>query len=236
MQQPAQLYRVFTKKRWLSYGECLADRLTIRESADRCNLVVSTAFYWRHRFLGTQEQPPKLKGIVEADVTNVLESRKGDRNLDRKVRRRGGNVSKRGLSDERVPILVAVDRSGTTACPALPSVTADSVQCALEPRIDDDNLLVTDGNNVYPSCTKSLGIKHEALNQSTGEGVRGAIHIRTVNNRYSGKKGFLHHCRGVSSIYLGKFLRWYDRRALLKSSPRSCLATAIGGECIQFEN
>ena len=158
------------------------------------------------------------------------------RNLDRKARRRGGKASKRGLSDEQVPILVAVDRSGTTACSVLPSVTADSVQCALEPRIDDDILLVTDENNVYPPCAKSLGIKHEALNQSTGEQVHGAIHIQTVNNRHSGIKGFLHHYRGVSSKYLGNYLRWYDRRALLKSSPKSYLATAIGGECIQFQN
>ena len=47
-------------------------------------------------------------------------------------------------------------------------------------------LLVTDGNNVYPPCAKALGIKHEALNQSAGERVRGTIHIQTVNNRHSG--------------------------------------------------
>ena len=46
------------KEGCLTYGECLADGLTIRESAERCNLAVSTAFHWRHRFLGMQEQPP----------------------------------------------------------------------------------------------------------------------------------------------------------------------------------
>ena len=140
-----------------------------------------------------------FNGIVEADETYVLESHKGDRNLDRKVRRRGGKASKPSLSDEQVPILVAVGRSGTTACSVLPSVTADSVQCALEPRIDDDILLVTDGNNVYPPCEKAVGIKHEALNQSAGERVRGAIHIQTVNNGHSGIKSFLRDYRGVSS-------------------------------------
>ena len=90
--------------------------MTIRDSAKRCNLAVSTSFRWRHRFLGTQDPAPSnLKGIVEADETYVLESRKGDRNLERKPRKRGGKASKRGLSDEQVPILVAVDRSGTTA-------------------------------------------------------------------------------------------------------------------------
>ena len=211
--------------------------MTVRESAEHCNFAVSTAFRWRHRFLGTQDQnPPKLNGIVEADETYVLKSRKGDRNLDRIPRRRGGKASKRGLSNEQVPILVAVDRSGTTTCSVLPSVTADNVKCVLEPKIDDDILLVTDANNVYPPCAKPLGIKHEALNQTIRERVRGALHIQTVNNRHSRFNGFLRRYRGISSKYPGNYLRWFERHDLLKSSPRSYLATASGGQCIRFAN
>ena len=34
------------------------------------SIAVSTSIFWRHRFLGTQEQTlPNLKGIVEADET-----------------------------------------------------------------------------------------------------------------------------------------------------------------------
>ena len=187
--------------------------------------------FWAHR-----TSPPKLKGIVEVDETYVLESQKGNRNLDRKARRRSGKASKRGLSDELVPILVAAGRSGTTTCSVLPSVTADNVQAVLELRIDDDILLVTNGNNVYPPCAKSLGIKHEALNQSAGERVRGAIHIQTVNTRHSRFKDFLRGFRGVSTKYPGNYLRWFERRDILKSSPRSYLATATGGPYIQFAN
>ena len=242
------LHGLHKKDRWLAYGECLSDGMTIRDSAKRCKLTVSTSFRWRHRFLGTQDpDPSNLKGIVEADETYVLESRKGDRNLDRKARRRGGKASKRGLSDEQVPILVAADRSGTTACSVLPSVTAASVQSALKPRIDDDILLGHGSVNscleicprnafLAPPCAKALGIKHEALNQSAGERVRGTIHIQTVNNRHSGIKGFLRHYRGVSSKYLGNYLRWYGRSDLLKSSPGSYLAVAIEGPPTRFAN
>ena len=231
------LHGLHKKERWLAYAECLVGGMTIRDSAKRCNLAVSTSFRWRHRFLGTQDPAPSnLKGIVEADETYVLESRKGDRDLDRKPRKRGGKASKRGLSDEQVPILVAVDRSGTTASSVLPSVTAASVQSALEPRIDDDILLVTDGNNVYPPCAKALGIRHEALNQSAGERVRGAIHIQTVNSRHSGIKGFLRYFRGVSTRYPGNYLRWYERSQLHKSAARSYLAVAIEGPPTRFAN
>ena len=178
----------------------------------------------------------KIKNIIKVDETYVLESRKGERNLDRKARRRGGKASKRGLSDEQLPILFAVDRSGTTTCSVLSSVTGDNVQAVLEPRIDDDIILVTDGNNIYPPCAKSLGIKHEALNLSAGERKRGAFNISRVNNRHSLFKDFLHRFRGVSSKYLGNYLRWFERYTLQKSSPGSYLAIAIWSQSPRFAN
>ena len=64
--------------------------------------AVSTAFRWRHRFLAAARSDSEvLKGIVEADETYVLESRKGARGLGRKARRRGGKAKKRGLSRGR---------------------------------------------------------------------------------------------------------------------------------------
>ena len=83
------------KDKWLSFGACLADGLTVRASAKRCGLAVNTALRWRHRFLAAKDlKARKLTGIVEADEPCVLESRKGARNLERKARRRGGRASK----------------------------------------------------------------------------------------------------------------------------------------------
>ena len=84
-----------------------------------------TAFRWRHRFLAAARSDSEvLKGIVEADETYVLESRKGARGLGRKARRRGGKAKKRGLSREQVLVLMAADRSGTTVSAVLPRVDA----------------------------------------------------------------------------------------------------------------
>ena len=93
--------------------------------------------------------------------------------------------------------------------------------------INDDILLVTDGNTVYPPCAKSLGVKHEALNQSAGERMRGAVHIQTGNSRHSGLKDVPRRYRGVSSKYLDTYPRWFERCDLLGTSPGSCLAMAI---------
>lgn len=231
------------KEAWLTFGQCLADGDTVKASAERCGVAVSTAFRWRHRFLAAiKTAAGKLRGIVEADETFVLASRKGDRvwtrakdgkaapNLpDRKARKRGGKAKKRGLSDEQVPVLVAADRSGTTVSAVLPSVTADAIRAVLAPVLDKDALLVTDGNTSYPPCAAALGVSHETLNQSAGDRVRGELHIQTVNNRHSRLKDFLRARRGIATRYLDSYLHWFHLVGLHPNpTPRYCLAAAMG--------
>ena len=225
------------KDKWLSFGACLADGLTVRASAERCGLAVNTALRWRHRFPAAKDlKARKLTGIVEADETYVLESRKGARNLERKARRRGGKASKRGLSDEQVPILVVADRGGATVSAVLPAVNADTLREVIAPVVDEDIVLVTDGHRADPRCAAAIGAHHEALNLSRSERVRGAFHIQTVNNRHGRLKDFLRRYRGVATRYLDNYLRWFQRLELENASPRACLATAIARPCIQFVN
>ena len=98
------------KERWLSFGEALATGETVKVSTECCGVSVGTAFRWRHRSL--EAAPEKVKGIVEADETYVLESRKGERNLKRKARRR---------------------RRGTVSA-VPPAVTADALRKRLNPQ------------------------------------------------------------------------------------------------------
>lgn len=224
------LARLRHKERWLDFAQSLRDGDTVRGSAEHCDVAVSTAFRWRHRFLeGIKTGAARLRGIVEADETYVLDSRKGERRLDRPARRRGGKAKKRGLSVEQVPVLVAADRGGATVCAMLPAVTAKTVAAVLEPVIASDALLVTDGASVYPPCAKALGVSHEVLNQSAGERTRGEIHIQTVNNRHQRLKRFLGSFRGIASKYLPNYLRWFDTVGLASNpSARSCLNAALG--------
>ena len=58
------------KERWLSFGASLAKGETVKASAARCDVAVSTAFRWRHRFLAAARSDSEvLKGIVEAPWT-----------------------------------------------------------------------------------------------------------------------------------------------------------------------
>jgi transposase-like protein len=224
------LARLRHKERWTEFGASMSKGETVAASAERCGVAGSTAFRWRHRFLrAVSGGVVKLRGIVEADETFVLASRKGERNLDRKPRKRGGKASKRGLSDELVPVLVAVDRSGSTVSAVLPSVCAAAIEAVLRPVLGKDALLVTDGCTSYPPCAAALGVSHEALNQTAGERVRGDLHIQTVNSRHERLKDFLRRHRGIATKYLDSYLRWYHLAVLPRTpSPRAVLAAAAG--------
>lgn len=224
------LARLRHRDQWLEFAQSLSDGEAVRGSAARCGVAVTTAFRWRHRFLkAVTSGTTRLRGIVEADETYLLNSRKGDRHLDRPARKRGGKAAKRGLSREQVPVLVATDRSGTTLSAVLPEVSAKAIQAVLEPVLDKDVLLVTDGASSYPPCAATLGISHEALNQSAGERIRGDLHIQTVNNRHQRLKAFLAPFRGIATKYLSNYLHWFDIVGLAPHpSARTCLNAALG--------
>jgi len=66
---------------------------SLAKTAELCGVHPTTAFRWRHRFLGAPaiDKPQSLSGIVEADETFILESFKGRwSDLPRKRRKRAG--------------------------------------------------------------------------------------------------------------------------------------------------
>ena len=224
------LARLRKKERWLDFGQSLSEGETVAASAERCEVAASTAFRWRHRFLRVADTAATaLGGIVEVDETYLLSSRKGERGLNREARRRGGKAGKRGLSHEQTPILVAADRSGATLSAVLAAVTAKAIEQVLQPVLGRDALLVTDGNNVYPSCAAALGVSHQSLNLSAGERVRGELHIQTVNSRHEALKTFLRPHRGIATKYLDSYLRWFHLAGLShNATARACLNAAVG--------
>ena len=178
------------KERWLSFGASLAKGETVKASAARCDVAVSTAFRWRHRFLAAARSDSEvLKGIVEADETYVLESRKGARGLGRKARRRGGKAKKRGLSREQVPVLMAADRSGTTVSAVLPRVDAAALAAALDPGGREGRPAGLRRWRELPTLRRRARGEPRTLNRSMGERVRGDLH-QTVNSRHSRLKDF----------------------------------------------
>ncbi|TBV92329.1 IS1595 family transposase, partial [Azotobacter chroococcum] len=136
---------------WQDYAEALTQSLTVRRAAKHCGVSKNTAFLWRHRFLSqiADHQAQHESGIVEADETFFLESFKGQRDLPRLPRKRGGSAKRRGLSAEQIPVLVVQDRSGQHADFQLEKLDAVHVGERLRPLIDADAILCSDSAAVY---------------------------------------------------------------------------------------
>jgi len=153
------------KDQWLTMAGALKQGLPLRRTADRCDVSLTTAFRWRHRFLeaASLDKPDKLDGIAEADETYFLESFKGSHSLPRPARRRGGKAAKRGLSSEQVPVLVARDRHGHTLDAILPDQSKASVKQVLKGALTADNILCIDGGSALRGFANDLNIPYRVI-------------------------------------------------------------------------
>ncbi len=230
------LARLRHKDHWMFYMEGMNEGESVRKAAWRCGINKKAAFNWRHRFLTLPEavMARHETGIVEADETYFLRSCKGQREgLPRPSRKRGGRAAKRGLSREQVPVLVVRDRSGATAEAILPADDHREIEATLDPLVDRDAILCTDGGGKGPLAlaARELGISHRAVNLSKGIRVLGGVFpAQNANAYHSRLKGWMLRFHGVATQYLGHYLGW--RRMLERFGaslgPDLWLALAIG--------
>lgn len=228
------LARLRQKAKWLTQAEALRDGTTITQAVQRLRVARSTAFRWRHRFLALPKtvQARALVGIAEADETFFLHSRKGQRQLGWKPRRRGGTAARRGLSKEQVPVLVARDRSGATASVVLAADGQANLVAALKPLLPSDTILCTDGSSVLAAAVKEIGVTHRPINVSAGRRViAGVYHIQNVNAYDSRLKNWIRRFHGMATRYLDSYLGWFrtlDRSTTTGLPPASLLGLALG--------
>ena len=226
------LARLRKKACWLRYGEALAAGMSLARAAAHCGVHLTTSFRWRHRFLrapaATREA---LGGVVEADETFFRRSHKGSRRWgrgngppERRPHRRGERASKRGLSAEQVPALIARDRAGHTADAVLPDLGVAAIGAVLGPVVAGDAVLCSDGAKAYATFAAEHGIRHEPINVAAGIRVRdGAFHIQNVNAYHGRLKGWMGRFNGVATCYLPSYLGW--RRTLERGPEPSAAET-----------
>ena len=75
-------------------------------------------------------------------------------------------MTKRGLSNQHVPVLLAADRSGTTVGAKLPAVTAEAIRKVIQPVVENDIVFESDGHRIYPPCATEIGVRHFILKLS----------------------------------------------------------------------
>jgi transposase-like protein len=219
---------------WLDHAQAMIEGKSLAKTAQLCGVHPTTAFRWRHRFLGAPaaDKPRKLEGIVEADETFILESFKGRwSDLPRKARKRGGSARHRGLHQDNIPVLVARDRKGATFDAVLPQDDSASIGAALAGVITAENHLVGDGGKPLAAFARKAKIPFHAV-PSPGKPAPEAphLHLNNVNAYHSRLKQWLSRFHGVATKNLPNYLGW--RRALeawdRQLTPQNWIKSAIG--------
>jgi len=226
--------RLRKKQRWLDHARAMIEATSVARAAELCGVHTTTAFRWRHRFLGSPalDKPWTLTGIVEADETFILESFKGRRSdLRRPARQRGGKARHPGQFFENIPILVARDRSGATFDAVLPNVDSASIATALDGVVTPANRFVCDGGRAIVGFARRAKIPVDVV-PAPGKPLPEAptIHINNVNAYHGRLKQWLRRFNGVATKNLPNYLGW--RRALEawgdQATPQNWLLGAIG--------
>jgi transposase-like protein len=222
------------KPRWLDHARAMLEGTSVAKAAERCGVDYTTAFRWRHRFLGSpaSDKPQTLSGIVEADETFILESFKGRRSgLPRPARKRGGKAKHAGLFFENIPILVARDRHGATIDAVLPNVDAASIKAVLDGVVTPANRFVCDGGKALVAFARRAKIPVSIVPAPGNPRPEAPdIHINNVNGYHARLKEWLRRFHGVATKNLPNYLGW--RRALeawgTRATPERWILGAIG--------
>ncbi|MBQ9920967.1 MAG: IS1595 family transposase [Clostridia bacterium] len=205
---------------WKKYIALMLDGKSIIYCAQECGISKQTSFDWRHKILSALSQesfPEKFGGLIEMDELFMRISYKGNhKNKDKFVMPR--EAFKRG-SDNRIPgnaskacVLCVVERnkaySAKITCRGL--LTSDLLSKTLDNRIENDSIVMTDGEHQYGLYFKDkYNIEHVVLKAHSNKKppeIKGAFHINNVNALHKRFRDFIYKYNGVSTKYLGNYV------------------------------
>lgn len=209
------LHCIHDKEKFFYAANLMLTGTNLTETAKKVGTSIPTAFSWRHKILGILKnlEDDNLSGIVEADDTFFLHSKKGSKNIGRKPRKRGGKSKKRGISSDQVCVVVARDRDNHTlsdiATFGRPS--ADEIDKLLGGRLSEKSVLLTDRHPSFGRFAKNNGLGYINLDLSSGRRtIKGIYHIQNVNSYHSRLKSWIYRFKGVATKYLSNYLHWFE--------------------------
>jgi transposase-like protein len=193
-------------------------------------LPYKTAWFMAHRIReGMRELNPTPMGgsgkTAEADETFI-----GGKERNRHVSRRDPKVIG-GVGKEAVFGLV--ERGGKVRSQHVTSVTAGTLKPILEAQLDKASTVMTVGEGQYRVIGPHFA-RHETVNHSIEEYVRGDAHTNTIEGYFSilkrGINGVYHHVSAQHlKRYLGEFDFRYNERAALGVEDRERATKAVKG-------
>lgn len=213
-------------RKWVLYAKCMINGYSIRKCAEIVGISVPTSFYWRHKIIDaikTFMGIGSVGGVVEVDETFFRESFKGNHKksknftMPRKARKRGskgsksskGQKRKRGISNEQVCVLCAMDRVGNimTELICKGRMKHTDVERFFRDRIDGDAIFCTDSHKSYIKFAQNTGVELKQIKR--GRHKEGVYHIQHINSYHSKLKKWMDRFNGVATKYLSNYMYWF---------------------------
>lgn len=225
------------------YLELVVDSVTIRKAASKLGLNTKTIFNWRHKLLSSLPNISEqgFTGIVECDDKIVSINDKGNKKLDREpYKRPSDRKTKRGISNDKVSVMVASDRKGniTMQVAKIGRIDTQSIEKTIGDLVSKENILCSDAHPSIISWAKGKEIEHHtfvASKQHVKSKCYHVQHVNSIDNRYERWiKGFY----GVATKYLGNYLNWFVFLEKIKKSltPINDLAKVIASNIRAVNN
>ncbi len=211
------LYDIKLKSKWQSYLRCMEQGMPIKKIAKQLGISIQTSFDWRHKILSSLDQfvPEQLSGVVECDELELALSNKGEKDLQRKARKRGSDFTRNKGKEEvtTVQVVTVVSRSGGKYLKAVESkrLGKEEIAQVLDGKLADGTILMTDKHPSYKAYAKqNPALKHRVLLAKDHVDRKDkTVHLQHVNNTHSQLRKFLAPFNGVSTKYLQNYLNWY---------------------------
>lgn len=173
--------------------------ISTRQLQRTLNVGIKTAWFLGHRIRcamapGSTGPLGGSGKVVEADETAITNSRKTKRGPGRKA--------------PKAHVLALVERGG-----AVRSMVLDhqNVRGIINQHVDGDSRLVTDGAQHF-KFTMPKG-RHESVDHSKGEYVRGDVHVNTLEGIFSiFKRGLVGVYQHMDARHLDRYLAEFDFR------------------------
>ena len=136
-------------------------------------------------------------------------SEKGNRNLDRKPKKRGEKVGKAGISHEKVAAMSTYDRFGNKdfKVATRDRISKKDLYRVLKRKLDRADVLCSDGHRGYEAFARANAVDHKKFNASKGQRTMDKVYyVRNVNNMDRRLRKFMGSFDSVATKYLQDYL------------------------------
>lgn len=215
----------YTKKsyeQWSSFIKCMLYGLSLRKTAKEVSISTTTAFTWRHKVikaLKDYQETITLVGKIEVDETYFLLNMKGPwkgKVMPRSAKKKGKPSIYRGVSNEQVCVLVAIDQHDQVLTKIIGqgNPLKENIYHVLADKVQKKSHLTSDSKSAYVDVASQLDCTITQI--PPGKHTKDEYSLGVINNYHSDLKTWFRKFRGVSTKHLDGYLMWFRFMKYLK--------------------